>query len=154
MNTSHDIVGTHIGLTVSDLQRSLDFYVGQLGFQVAEPRRSVSGEAIDRVQGLQGVQLELAYIHNGALAVELMHYVNPTGQAHTPALNDPGAHHLSFAVPDVLALYHSLQEHGATSLGPPSPSPRSGRYTVMLRDPDGNLIELIQGGGFKAPAAA
>jgi glyoxylase I family protein len=151
MHASQEIVGTHIGLTVSDLQRSIDFYVELLGFKIAEPRRSVAGAEVDRVQGLQGVRLELAYIFNGALAVELMQYVHPLGQTRVRAINDPGCHHLSFAVPDVLGLFESMHARGVPSLGPPRPSPRSGRYTVLMRDPDGNLIELIQGGGFTAP---
>lgn len=61
----NEAVAMHVGLTVSDLGRSIDFYVGCLGFKVAEPQRNVSGATLDRVQGLQNAQIEVAYLRNG-----------------------------------------------------------------------------------------
>ena len=113
----------HISFAVSDLEKSRAFYQDLLGL-----------EPIDRPEmGLRG-----AWYAAGNSQVHLI--ATPEGvQVGTPPESlTPLANHSAFAIEDYAATLEYLKERGAEIL---ETKPEIGQ--LWIRDPDGNVIELI-----------
>lgn len=138
---SSGVEAHHTGLTVADLDRSVEFYTGLLGCTV-ESRFSVSGDAFGTVVGTDGVSGRFVHLDSGGSRIELVEY-EPAGPTREPAaLPQPGGSHVAFAVDDVDAFLEGLPDRIR-----PLSEPRttdSGTRLVFVRDPDGNLVELLE----------
>jgi catechol 2,3-dioxygenase-like lactoylglutathione lyase family enzyme len=131
----------HTGLTVSDLDRSVEFYTDVIGGTV-ESRFSVSGEAFETVVGSEGVSGQFVHIDVGDGRLELVEY-EPTDASREPAtLPQPGGTHLAFSLGNVDGLVDALPD-GIDPLSEPRTT-ASGTRLVFVRDPDGNLVELLE----------
>ena len=121
------IRGHHFSFTVSDLDRSKAFYGGVLGL-----------EEIDRPDfGIPGVWYGV-----GETQIHLI--AKPEGAdtgSPSPKLT-PIANHSAFQIEDYDTAVATLREHGAEFV---ELSREVGQ--LFVRDPDGNIIELIQPGG-------
>jgi len=137
-------VGTtmhHTGLTVSDLDRSVEFYTEVIGGTV-ESRFSVSGEAFETVVGSEGVSGQFAHVDVGDGRIELVEY-DPTDAPREPAtLPQPGGTHLAFSLGSIDGFVDGLPD-GIDPLSEPRTT-ASGTRLVFVRDPDGNLVELLE----------
>jgi lactoylglutathione lyase len=123
----------YVVLVVSDLDRSLEFYVGTLGL------------ALGHRSGLY------AQLDTGPTRLALYQREGMEGTlGRSLAPPDPAApgFEIGFKVPDVDAAYAELVAAGAEPVGPPVDRPW-GQRTAYVRDPDGHLIELVD-----APATA
>lgn len=136
----------HVGLVVSDLDRSRRFYAGALGLEEV-PRPS-------------NFTFDGAWFRFGGTEIHLLSDAHATGGA---GQLDPGpgaakgmTHHLAFEVEDVDAACARLAESGVALEG--GPMPRGDGYVqVFFRDPDGYVLELFQWTGedqSDAPARA
>ncbi|GAB3416482.1 VOC family protein [Haloparvum alkalitolerans] len=135
-----DANGHHVGVTVSDLDRAVAFYRDELGLDVAA-EFSVGGEAFADAVDVPGASAAFAHLDAGGVRLELVAY-DPAGHAvETPALNRPGATHLGLSVPDVDAVYEGLSDDVETLSEPRTTE--SGTRICFLRDPEGNLVELL-----------
>jgi catechol 2,3-dioxygenase-like lactoylglutathione lyase family enzyme len=138
---------SHVGLCVSDLDRSLRFYCEGLGFEIAERYELDSKEAVglDIALEVEGhVQVVSQFIRSGGMAIELLGYGTPP--PHGRPSNSRGLlglTHLSFYVDDVDAAAAHLVSLGGTILPETRQSP--GIELVFLADPDGVRVELMQG---------
>jgi len=131
----------HTGLTVADLDRSIEFYAGLLGCTV-ESRFSVSGDAFGAVVGSDGVSGRFVHLDSGGSRIELVEY-EPAASPREPAtLPQPGGSHVAFAVKDVDAFLGGLPDR-VDRLSEPRTTD-SGTRLVFVRDPDGNLVELLE----------
>ena len=137
----NDIETHHTGLTVAELGRSVAFYTELLGCTV-ESRFSVSGDAFGTVVGRDGVSGRFVHLDSGGSRIELVEY-EPAGPTREPAtLPQPGGSHVAFSVDDVDAFLEGLPDRVE-----PLSEPRttdSGTRLVFVRDPDGNLVELLE----------
>ena len=130
----------HVGLAVADLARSRAFYEGVFGFtfknEVAIP--DVAGS---KVVGLPGpVGLRAAYLECGEWVLELLTYDDAgTTPVRERPMNEPGLTHISIAVDDIDATAARAVELGG-ALEPDRGFPG---MVAMVRDPDGQLIELL-----------
>ncbi len=123
----------HVGLVVSDLDRSRGFYRDALGLEEV-PRPS-------------NFAFDGAWFRFGGTELHLLAEEHTTGGAGQP---DPGAgaargmtHHLAFEVDDLAADTARLADHGVSLEG--GPMPRGDGYVqVFFRDPDGYVLELFQ----------
>lgn len=124
----------HVGLNVSDLDRSVGFYRKVFGFDVA-------GESADEAR-------RYAFLaQDGTLVLTL--WQQSEGRF-APGL--PGLHHLSFQVPDIDAVREAeavVRETGATihhgGIVPHSEGSSSGG--VFFEDPDGIRLEIYAPSG-------
>ncbi|QLD84413.1 VOC family protein [Natronomonas halophila] len=131
----------HVGLTVSDLDRALEFYRDTLGFPVLD-RFEVSGEAFADVTDIDSAAGSFVHLDAGDVRLELVEY-EPMGADHTrPDINQPGAAHLALAVEDADAAFEALPESVEQVGGPRTTD--SGTRLGFVRDPDGNLVELLE----------
>lgn len=131
----------HVGITVADLERAVEFYRDTLGFPVAS-EFSVSGDAFSTAVGVEDATGRFAHLDAGGVRVELVEY-EPEGEATSESsVNRPGAIHLGFSVDDVDSLYDSLDEEVETLSEPQTTD--TGSRILFVRDPEGNLVELLE----------
>lgn len=137
----------HTGITVADLDRSLAFWNGALGFEVLFRARA-AGHFAETVSGVPGANIEIAMLRGGGAHIELVHYVEPgESEICRPRPCDVGSWHVAFMVDDIDGFLEGLTEHGFEPVNPPATiesGPRAGGKAVYARDPDGTMIELIQ----------
>jgi len=140
---------THVGISVTDLERSIEFYRDRLGFQYLS-RIHVAGEPSDTLLSLSGVDLHAAYLERDGLRIELLYYESPKSPAaeRPRPMNEIGWTHLSLRVDDLAGLVAELRERGVRVVDTTRIDiPAFGAAAVMIEDPDGVKIELVQAPG-------
>lgn len=141
---------SHLGICVSDLERSLAFYTGALGFEAAEGHDI--GSEFAGLMELDDVSLRSQFLRRDGMAIELLHFGRPAadGDGSRRPVNRLGLTHLCFRVDDVEAVAARIAEHGGTVLGPTRTDIDLGGaalHFVYCTDPDGVRIELMDLGG-------
>jgi catechol 2,3-dioxygenase-like lactoylglutathione lyase family enzyme len=137
-----DPTAHHVGVTVADLDRAVEFYAETFDLDVVA-EFAVGGDAFAEAVAVEGAAAEFAHLDAGDAIVELVAYdpVEEAGRDGDPELNRPGATHLGLTVDDVEAFYAGLDDDVAT-LSPPRTT-ESGTTVLFVRDPEGNLIEVL-----------
>ncbi len=139
-----------IGINVSDLDRSLDFYTKILHFEKVSEYEA-AGDAYEHLQGLFGLRQRTARLRLGAEFLELTEYLVPRG-APVPAdsrSNDLWFQHVALIVRDVDVAYRWLRSHQVryASSGPqrlPDWNPHAGGIQAFyFQDPDGHTLEIL-----------
>lgn len=148
---------THIGICVSEPERSLHFYRDLLGFTFRSELQ-VAGEPSDTLLQLPDVDLRALYLERDGIRIELLHYRSPghRGDGTPRAMNALGLTHLSFRVDNLAATRAALQSAGVQILERTHIDiPAFEAAAIMVTDPDGTLIELVQApGDITAPPGA
>ncbi|MEU0932659.1 MULTISPECIES: VOC family protein [unclassified Embleya] len=138
---------SHLGLCVTDLDRSLRFYCDGLGFAPVT-RYDVGNEVAHTLEVEGDVRLVSQMIAKAGMVVELLHYASPDPLgAPSRRRNQLGLTHLSFIVEDVDAAAARLVEHGGTLLPDTRaslPGETGSTELVFLADPDGTRVELMK----------
>jgi catechol 2,3-dioxygenase-like lactoylglutathione lyase family enzyme len=137
----------HVGLTVTDLSRSITFYCDLLGFHVAYERGEVTAEYMPRLVGIPGARLKIAGLDIPGLHLDLIEYIEPKGAQAAGFTNDVGNLHIGYTVDDLWAAYRTLSAAGVHFKSEPvSPTvgPNKGGWAVYFVDPDGVTLEMIQ----------
>ncbi len=139
---------SHIGICVSDLERSLRFYRDLLGFAV-EHQLEIAGQPVDTLLRLRDTHLEAVYLTRDGVRIELLRFSRPSPPPpRGRVMNEPGLTHLSFRVGDLQGVVRALREAGERVLDDTIldfPDFESGACFIV--DPDGQLIELVQAPG-------
>src|ERR1051326_5134198 len=101
-----------IGLTVSDLDRSVEFYSIVLNFQKVS-ETEVDGENYEHLTGVFGLRMRTARMRLGEEYIELTEFMAPRGpQAPVDARsNDRWFQHIAVIVSDMDRAYQWLREH-------------------------------------------
>jgi catechol 2,3-dioxygenase-like lactoylglutathione lyase family enzyme len=138
----------HVGICVSELERSLRFYRDLLGFSL-EHELEVGGEPTDTLLRLRGTKLRALYLSRDGVRIELLHFASPPAPpVRERVMNEHGLTHLSFRVADLDAMLAALRAAGVRVLEDTVlrfPEFRSA--ACFIADPDGQLIELVQAPG-------
>jgi len=139
-----------VGITVSDLDRSVAFFTDVLTFRkVSEVE--LSGAEYEHAEGLFGLRMRVAKLQLGSEFIELTEYLAPKGRP-LPAdarSNDRSFQHIAIIVSDVDRGYRWLREHKVqhASSGPqllPNWNPSAGGIQAFyFRDPDGHALEIL-----------
>lgn len=131
-------VANHVGLCVTDLDRSRRFYEEALGFEFQRdlrPPDDLTGKLLD----VPSPGLTAVYLTMGSFVLELLHFDRPQNPPFRPRVfNEPGLTHLSLSVDDIPATLDAVRRCGgsvveSSDLG----------MAVLVRDPDGQLLELL-----------
>jgi lactoylglutathione lyase len=135
-------VVNHVGLCVTDLSRSRRFYEGALGFVHRDDLRVPDAAASRLLRVPEPVGLTAAYLERGGFVLELLHF-DRDGNAprRDRPFTEPGLTHLSFTVPDLAAACARVTELGGEVLADTDVGGRA----ILVRDPDGQLLELLPG---------
>jgi catechol 2,3-dioxygenase-like lactoylglutathione lyase family enzyme len=139
----------HTGYTVSDLDRSLEFYVGKLGCEIVATQEKEGGY-LAAIVGYPNAHVRMAHLRvaGGGHVIELFEYLSPDGARADVEPRNVGASHLCFLVDDLPSVYDELRAKGVdTFVSPPvevDTGINRGGFGLYLRDPDGITIELFQ----------
>ncbi len=138
---------SHLGICVSDLERSLRFYCEGLGFVAAESH--AVGDEFGRLMELDGVVLRSQFVRRDAVAIELLHFTTPDqiGEPVRRPMNQLGLTHLSIRVDDVDAVAATVERLGGTVVAETRTTFDMAGTTldfVYCTDPDGVRIELMK----------
>jgi catechol 2,3-dioxygenase-like lactoylglutathione lyase family enzyme len=137
----------HHGITVSDLDRSLEFFVGVLGFEPG-PTVDLDEEFSSGVTGVGGARIKVAFVRGPGIDVELLQYLGPDDRRAVDARPcDVGSAHLALFVDDIAAVVSASEPAGWRLAGvvqPITTGPRAGGSAAYLRDADGITIELVE----------
>ena len=149
MNQSFQILGAdHTGITVSNLERSLEFWRDVLGFELSHTAHQ-TGAMAKEITGVAGAEIKLAVLRTpGGHKIELLEYLAPPDRKRL-ALKpcDVGSVHVALLVDDLDAVLESIAASGWKAAGEPQTlktGPNAGKRVVYVRDPDGTTIELMQ----------
>lgn len=136
----------HTSFTVSDLDRSISFYRNLLGLELI----SLTGRDpafSEKVTGIPGANLKIAYLQAPGHRLELIQYLNPSGEKLDCRTNNIGSAHLAFNVDNLPALYADLKAKGVQFKSEPlevPAGPNKGTMAVYFTDPDGITLEFLQ----------
>ena len=140
----------HVNVNCADLERSVAFYA-ELGFSVVRDFGTMDSPGMGRAFRLPAGRIRVVHLAigdaPGAMWIDLVQWLDPRPLAVEPRpLNGLGIGRLCLAVPDVGAATERLRHAGVTfwteaeSLGE-----GTGIRTVCFNDPDGTVLQLIQG---------
>ena len=136
----------HTAISTADIERSLRFYRDLLGFEeVFKLNWEVGTEALDAITGLEDSSARVVMLKAGNACVELFEYSTPIpapGNENRPVC-DHGITHLCLQVTDIEAEYDRLKAAGMVFHCPPQ-SVGSETVATYGRDPDGNVVELLE----------
>lgn len=137
-------------ITVSDLDRSVDFYTNALSFEkLYEIERY--GEHWEKRQNLFGLRLRIARLQLGQEQIQLTEYMTPTGRP-IPVdsrSNDLWFQHIAIVVRDMEAGYEHLRRHKVRHAStapqriPDSNVAAAGIKAFYFKDPDDHVLEII-----------
>jgi glyoxylase I family protein len=138
----------HTCITVSNLERSIEFYRDLLGLELVMAEESErSGDDRSKALGVAKAKVKLALLRAGDARVELIEYVTASGRPYDRNNNDVGAMHIAFQVEEIDAVYQRMVGHGVRFTAPPATIPagpmKGWRWTYFF-DPDGVSLEIIQ----------
>ncbi|WP_121744550.1 VOC family protein [Natronorubrum halophilum] len=139
--TASTLSAHHVGITVNDLEELLAFYRDVLGLTVVD-RFAVGGDAFADAVGVEEGRAEFAHLEAGGIRIELVEYDPEARGSPAAGLNQPGATHVGLAVDDLEAFYADLPESVSTISEPRTTE--SGTSILFLRDPESNLIEVLE----------
>ena len=135
----------HASFTVSDLDRSIEFYQKTVGLELMDVcARDIAFS--ETVTGVPGAELRIAYFRAPNCALELIQYLSPPAKKLDTTPCNVGSAHVCFYVDDFPAMIETLRENSVAFRGTPSSvpaGPNKGRSVVYVQDPDGNTVEFI-----------
>jgi len=142
------IAADHTGITVSNLERSLEFWQNVLGFEFSH-RAHQTNKMASEITGVPGAEIKLAVVKApGGHKIELLEYLAPPDRKHVnfrPC--DVGSVHVAFTVDKLDAILEKIAASGWKAAGKPQTlktGPNAGKRVVYVRDPDGTTIEFMQ----------
>ncbi len=140
----------HIGMTVRDIEQSIEFYEQALGMTLVGRRACVDEEYVARQTGYPGVQLSVASFRvrpDSPNSLEIVQYLNSPGEPADTATNRPGSTHLCLVVDDLLAAYTDLKNKNVRFRSDPveiTAGPNRGGKVIYFYDPDDYVIEMFE----------
>lgn len=135
----------HIGLHSKNFDVMRKFYKDAFGFeQIGEERSWTPNRFGDRLMGVENSSGRLITMKGLNCYIELFEFFTPAPRHDTPATpSDYGYTHIGFEMTDIEAEFERLKGLGMTfSLD--APADLGDVKSVYGRDPDGNVIELMQ----------
>ena len=129
---------------VANLDKSLEFYRDVLGMELqraAAPRPFLTTPEILNLYNASGGQYRVGttLVPDSPMRAELAEFKDVDRKPVQPRIQDPGASILILGVRDLAGIMARVKQSGATVVTP-------GEQSVLLRDPDGFFVELIEKG--------
>ncbi len=139
-----------IAITVSDMDRAVDFYSKVLTFKKVLDIE-VSGEKYEHLEGVFGARIRVVRMKLGDESIELDEYIAPKGRP-IPVdsrSNDRWFQHIAIIVSDMDKAYAWLRQNKVehASSGPqtlPAWNEKAGGISAFyFKDPDGHPVEIL-----------
>lgn len=122
----------HVGMTSTNLDRTIDFYCGLLGLTLALRKKNERGE--------------MAFLDTGSGMLEIACPLADIARSRDVPPHEAGMRHLTFAFSSVDAMVDRLEAAGVEILERPRPAffTEVIHRVAFVRDPDGILVELVE----------
>ena len=142
----------HVGLTVTNLDRSIEFYRDILGMDF-KGEMTMEGPEADKLFGHANSKARVAYLNASndvhCPPIELIHFENVPVTKHDTDLFTTSASEICFAVDDIQKAYEDLKAKGVQFISEPqrfdfSDAGYGKSIAVYFKDPDGIILELTQ----------
>jgi lactoylglutathione lyase len=137
--TSHRTAFNHVGLCVADRERSRRFYQGLLGFQFWWELGLPDDGTEKLLQLDRPIGVRATYLVRDGFVLELIDYSKRrvhSGQERV--MDQVGLTHISLSVSDLAAVLTMVDSFGGSVI-----DETVTEQFAMIRDPDGQLIELL-----------
>ena len=137
----------HTGLVVRDLETMVQFYTQQIGLKVLFEVDSVAPPDGDHTGG-PGARRKLIFVGlDGDHKIEFVYYIDPPATEGHLDKHQFGSMHVCFDVADLRQTYESLSGRGVKFVTEPKFREVEGKNigVIYAYDPEGNLIEFIEG---------
>ncbi len=140
-----------VGMTVSDVDRSVDFYTRVLSFEKVSDRE-LWGSEFEHLSGIFGARARVVDLRLGDEVLELTEYLTPQGRP-VPVdsrSNDRWFQHVAIIVSDMDKAYARLRENRVrhASTGPQTLpayiTAAAGIKAFYFKDPDDHVLEVLQ----------
>jgi catechol 2,3-dioxygenase-like lactoylglutathione lyase family enzyme len=134
----------HVGISVSNLDRAIEFYTQMLEMEVAAVF-PFGGPLYSQVMGLENARGRLGVVRKGGLQLELFEFAHSGAvpkDANHP-VSDRGISHFAVEVSQIEAMYERLLAAGVRFHCPVVTFP-GGVKATYGRDQDGNVFELLE----------
>src|SRR5881296_2392483 len=140
-----------IGITVSDMDRAMEFYSKVLTFEKVSDTE-VAGQDYEHLEGVFGLRMRVVRMRLGDEFIELTEYLAPKGRPFPvdSRSNDRWFQHIAIITSDMEKAYAWLRqnkvEHASTG---PQRLPNwnknaAGIKAFYFRDPDRHYLEILQ----------
>jgi catechol 2,3-dioxygenase-like lactoylglutathione lyase family enzyme len=143
----------HFSFTVSDINRSVEWYTSVLGLELVHRQRQ-ENEYTPVLVGISGAVLEVAQLKIPGIAspysthmLELIEYVFPVGERPELPTSNVGVAHLALLVTDIFDRYERLSNVGVEFRNAPvqiTAGANEGGFACYFCDPDGITLEFLQ----------
>lgn len=136
-----------IGVVVSDLERSVQFYTEVLG--MTKTGGFAVDEELSRKAGLtEGTPIQVTVLKlidsPNSPSWKLMSFSDSPDQKPTNYINEGrGVRYVTFFVNDLAMMVESLKKHNVKMLGETPIELPDGSMFILIQDPDGIFVELI-----------
>lgn len=140
-----------IGITVSDMDRSVEFFSKILSFRKIS-EAELTGDPYERLQGVFGLRMHVVKMKLGEETIELTEYVAPRGRPipFDSRSNDRWFQHIAIITSDLDRAYQWLRKNKVEHASPgPQRLPdwnknAGGIKAFYFKDPDGHALEILQ----------
>ena len=137
----------HIGICVSDMDRSIRFWRDGMGFEVLR-ENTFRGSSWRRILELEDLDLHTKIIRRDHVTLELLAFDKPghIGSRERRAMNQLGFTHLAVWVRDIDAVAGRVVEYGGAIVEDTRTRfdhPRLKGQWLICTDPDGIRVELV-----------
>lgn len=151
MEVTMKITGlTHIGICVTDIERSIKFYTEMMGFQITEgPTPPIRDPEDSRGMGFADCITRTCVLRcDAGFSLELVQFLEPEPACLADRLDLIGKHHIAYQVDDIHQWYHKWVEAGLPVYDQPilvnAENEEDSFYWAYVKDPDGITLELNQ----------
>lgn len=139
-----------VGMTVSDMDRAIEFYSQVLSFEVISDVE-VYGSEYERLVGVFGARMRVVQMQLGDEVIELTDYLTPEGRSIPPdsRSNDLWFQHVAIVVSDMEQAFQWLRQHNIQFVStapqrlPDSIPAAAGIEAFYFQDPDAHNLEII-----------
>jgi catechol 2,3-dioxygenase-like lactoylglutathione lyase family enzyme len=146
-----DVKFHHIGITVTNLERTLEFFEDAFGLVTGMALQVHSGAKTAKALGLPEHEQRVALLAVGDVILELIEFHPVRRGSYDGRQDDVGYAYPCFAVADIDAAYKEWTAKGYTIHAEPQvvhDGPVEGSKFMILKDPDGKNIEIVETGKY------
>lgn len=142
----------HIGLTVKDMDESIDFYKNVLGLNF-EGELLMQGKETDILFNMKNCKVRVAYLNNSenivSPSIELIQFIDKDIDCDKASLFKTSISEICFKTNDIDKVYNHLLKNNIECIS----SPQSFDFTkygfgkskaMYFKDPNGIILELIE----------
>lgn len=135
----------HVGLVVSDLEKSLKFWCDTMGFVLSRQMEEF-GPHLDAMMGLNNVRVTTAKLAapDGNLLELLYFHSHPDKRHWEGSPYSTGFTHIALTVQNLDETCRLLQNSGVTFPSKPQKSPDGVAKVIYATGPEGVLLELVE----------